>query len=48
MRLVDRLVYSVQVNWSNGRGELLCRTGGGKVRRLLEIGIELIWNDITV
>ena len=30
------------VNLSNGRGELLCRTGVGKVRPLREIYIEMI------
>jgi hypothetical protein len=36
------------VKWCNGRGELLCRTGIGKVRGQLEIDTELIGNDITL
>jgi hypothetical protein len=36
------------VNWCNGCGELLCRTGVGKVRGRLEIDTELIGNDITL
>ena len=41
-------VSECTVNWSNGRGELLCRTCDGKVRRRVEIDIELIGSDITV
>ena len=35
-------VFECTVNLSSGRGELLCRTGDGKVRRRLEIDIEFI------
>jgi hypothetical protein len=41
-------VSDCPVNWCNGRGELVCRTGVGNGRWWLEVDIELIWSDVTL